>query len=164
MSKARFDRIYQTWEHTLDSERHAGAVYWYRMHNAMVDRCMQFLYAADPSNVRALCACYAVLSPNCSEAITFKALDRLLKWWRNNGKVEDLRLPAYGRNKDKAVQVLATRDVAKYVKGRKVLSFYANLVDPDNKDRLVTVDGHMANMWRGAPVRLAGMKDLKNDE
>ena len=165
------------WKQATPAEIHAGYTYWYQLHRAMRDRAM---FSGVPWwRVAGL---MAAMSPNNSQDQNLRAVDRLLQAQSSNYSKERLyalKIPCYGRDKEKAIKILSSHysvgcmtDVEAILKGQKVVAFYRNMHDPDNKDRVVTIDGHMMNMLRigyheqdsKRPPRLQAVRHINSTE
>jgi hypothetical protein len=85
---------------------------------------------------------FAAISPNNTEDGTYRGTVAILR----HGMAA--RVSTYTRNREKAVRIRNGEHPVDVLRGRKVTSFYHNMVYPDNR-AVVTVDGHMYNAWRG---------------
>ncbi len=83
---------------------------------------------------------FAALSPNNSEAMTYRALIQLIRRIRLK---ESNRIVAYGKNVEKATRILSDGiDPLQVLNGNKVTAFYLNTMFP-SLDHILTVDGHI---------------------
>jgi len=100
-------------------------------------------------------AAFAVLSPNNHELTNHIALEQCLRI--QNGDIPpSSKVPAYGKNKAKALEILRYRresEVSHLVTGQKVRAFYFNTIDPRSSTH-ITVDGHMHSVWAGRRLSL----------
>ena len=159
-----FYNLRAVWDGTHEGERRAGALYWFRLYGGMVDRIGTGMGTGTGTGMSLrlhnVAGAFAALSPNNTYAANVVGLDRLLGYWRQGWtteRLEGVRVPAYGANKRKAVGCLraaTVEDVERVLRGRKMVSFFRNIMDPENRDGVVTIDGHMVNLMRGTQARL----------
>lgn len=143
------------WESSTPMEREEGRIYYPRQQGRLYARAREnsrYLYQA--------VGAFAALSPNNSEKITYQALDICMDIVEGRAPIET-KAPSYGRNKIKALQILAipSNKPEDILRGNKVRAFYFNTMDPEHSSE-VTVDGHMKNAWRG---KIASLKHHSSD-
>jgi hypothetical protein len=116
---------------------------WY----AEANRQAQTICANTGYNLAAVCGIIAALSPRN-------------KWSRNIEDVRNLladdnaKVSTFHRNKAKAAEIKSLLNpsfdqVLDIIKGDKVCSFYANILNPNLPD-IVTVDSHAIGVWLGS--------------
>jgi hypothetical protein len=109
----------------------------------------------------------AVLSPNLSWKWNLISATRVMDTWMAKGGATGYKawdkFPAYKNNVNKAMKILATGDVS-YVTGPKVSVFYSSLLNPEQLERDLVLDGHAINVWRGIKVGLKNMKGPNKEE
>lgn len=124
-------------------EHREGREYYTRQHARMVRRACETGIALPH-----VCGAFAALSPNNLERTNYIALDRCIAITSGDAPL-DTPVPAYGRDKDRALAILAGGDPLAVLSGPKVRAFYACTLDPENAVTPV-IDGHMHNVWSGA--------------
>lgn len=102
---------------------------------------------------------FAALSPNNSEAMTYRALLQLIRRVRFGSTN---RVVAYGQNILKAMRILNGADPLSVLSGNKVTAFYLNTLCPWD-DHVLTIDGHIAGVCFGQRLRMKEVPDI-NDE
>lgn len=133
-------------------EHREGRDYYTRQHARMVRRA-----AETGIDLAHICGAFAALSPNNLERTNYIALDRCIGIVQGTHPAHT-PVPAYGRNKSKALAILAhAGDPLDILSGPKVHAFYACTLAPDTADTPV-IDGHMHNVWSGERVRLNAVK------
>lgn len=93
-------------------------------------------------------AAFVALSPNTDYLSNLRSLVSVLSGLRAGVPDDRIIVSTYNHNKHRAISYL--RGEAAFVspsRGRKILSFYDNIISPDTSSR-VTVDGHMVAIWR----------------
>lgn len=83
------------------------------------------------------------LAPKSGKYPNLNAADTLIKGYRHHKKKSDVfsTVPGYNQNKRKAWKILR-QNSPDPLSGPKVTSFYFNIIDPDNADK-VTIDSWM---------------------
>ena len=100
------------------------------------------------------CAVLAVLSPrnqwnrNVDDAIA------LIKRYRTNQDYDSVKVCTFKANKDKAILILETRDIAQYLKGLKVNAFYECIRQGGITNDAICIDGHAVSIALGEKISL----------
>ena len=87
-------------------------------------------------------AAFVALSPNNSYPKNIKSLASVLHGFVNNIPCEKIKVSTYNHCRDRAYSYLKNTIFDTPERGLKTLSFYHNILDPNNKN-WVTVDGHI---------------------
>ncbi len=93
-------------------------------------------------------AAFVALSPNTDYLSNLRSLVSVLSGVRDGTPDKRVTVSTYNHNKHRAISYL--RGETSFVspsRGRKILSFYDNILHPDTSGK-VTVDGHMVAVWR----------------
>lgn len=99
-----------------------------------------------------LVGAFAALSPNSSESNNYQALRTCLAIV--SGELpESARVIGYTPNKVKALKILRGGLPLDILGGRKVRAFFHNTMNPNDGD-VLTIDGHMYNIWTNQRRRL----------
>ena len=94
-------------------------------------------------------AAFVSLSPNSDYTGNLRSLISLLEGIAAGVPCDQITVSTYKHCRDRAhAYVLADREFLKLTHGQKVLSFYHNVMTPED-NRYVTVDGHVVAAWRG---------------
>lgn len=93
-------------------------------------------------------AAFAALSPNVDYNGNLRSLASVLKGWKEGVDVNLVRVSGYNHCRDRAYSYLNGVDFLGTVSGKKIRSFYSNIVNPMDPVP-VTIDGHAVNVWRG---------------
>lgn len=92
-------------------------------------------------------AVVAALSPNCSYFSNLRSAVTVINAF-NRGYPEHLvKVASYNHCRDRAFSYLRGVDFLDTVKGKKIRSFYQNILNPLDPFP-VTIDGHALNIWR----------------
>jgi len=130
---------------------------WYQYANGHVQE-IATQYDVPLEVAAAVCA---VLSPNLGWKMNLMAARRVMDNWMFKGGAEGYKwhdkIPAYKTNVNKAYQILKTGDVS-VVNGPKVSVFFQSLLNPDQLERDLVLDGHAINVWRGLKTALKNLK------
>lgn len=121
-----------------------GIVYYSNQQVRMEDRVRAYYPRFTLTQVS---AAFAALSPNNAESTNYVALDLCLRIAAQE-LPDTTKVPAYGKNKTKALAILRGEPIDLHLRGQKVRSFHANTIDPCMSEE-VTVDGHMLGAWIG---------------
>ena len=97
-------------------------------------------------------AVFAALSPNSSYSNNVRSLASVLHGYRDGASVEDVKVSTYNHCRNRAWTYLDGVKFLDVVKGKKIRSFYRNILDPLGTD--VTIDGHAVNIWKRQKVTL----------
>lgn len=76
-------------------------------------------------------------------------MKELIGRYKDFGAKQGLNINAYPVNVRKAVQVIDSEDPAQWVTGPKVQPFLKALLNPQELDREMVLDGHALNIWSG---------------
>lgn len=93
-------------------------------------------------------AVFAALSPNSDYQGNLRSAASVLKGFIEGVDVELIRVTSYNHCRDRAFSYLGGVDFLATVTGKKIRSFYRNILNPMDPDP-VTIDGHAVNIWRG---------------
>lgn len=99
-------------------------------------------------------AAFVALSPNTDYQSNLRSLVSVLAGVRNDVPDHRIVVSTYNHNKRRAISYL--RGETSFIsptRGRKILSFYDNILLPETSHR-VTVDGHMVAIWRNANLTM----------
>jgi hypothetical protein len=77
----------------------------------------------------------------------------VIKGWKAGVDVERIRVVTYNHCRDRAFEYLNGVSFLETVKGKKIRSFYLNILNPMDPEP-VTIDGHAVNIWRGRRMNL----------
>lgn len=133
-------------------EHREGGDYYQRQHLRMCRRAKE-----TGINLAHICGAFAALSPNNLERTNYIALDRCVEIAQGRAPVAT-PVPAYGRDKDRALAILQGADPLDILGGPKVRAFFACTLAPAASED-VCIDGHMYNVWAGTPgVRLNAVR------
>ncbi len=138
------DNFLRVWEQALSWEKEEGAAYYDNQRERIA------LHAREVISALPLERCvgaFAVLSPNNDEASNYKALRRCCLI-TVGALPQNAKVNAYGRDRNKALGILAGEPLDQHLRGRKVSAFYHNTLHPDDST-VVTIDGHMFGAWKG---------------
>lgn len=93
-------------------------------------------------------AVFAALSPNVDYTGNLRSAASVFKGWNEGVDVNLIRVSTYNHCRDRAFEYLNDRDFLATVSGKKIRSFYLNILNPMDPSP-VTIDGHAVNVWRG---------------
>ncbi len=102
---------------------------------------------------------FAATSPNTDYLKNLRSAVSVIYGHSKGIPVEKIRVATYGHCRNRAYQYLTGEaDFLTKVKGKKILSFYMNILNPMD-GYAVTIDGHAFNIWRNikAPLKGAGI-------
>lgn len=93
-------------------------------------------------------AAFVALSPNTDYVSNLRSLVSVLHGVRSVQALSDIVVSTYNHNRNRAYDYVRGFDVFDTPRrGRKIRSFYRNILDPDGSKE-VTVDGHIVAMYR----------------
>jgi hypothetical protein len=98
-------------------------------------------------------AVFAALSPNSDYQGNLRSTATVIKGWKAGVDVERIRVVTYNHCRDRAFEYLNGVSFLETVKGKKIRSFYLNILNPMDPEP-VTIDGHAVNIWRGRRMNL----------
>lgn len=93
-------------------------------------------------------AAFVALSPNTDYLSNLRSLVSVLDGVTRGIDPQTIVVSTYNHNRDRAIRYVTGE--AQFIspsRGRKILSFYDNILHPATSNR-VTVDGHMVAIWR----------------
>jgi len=94
-----------------------------------------------------VCAVFCALSPNNDYRGNLRSLASVLDGYNRGVPVEQVTISTYEHCRDRAWLYLdGQKDYVESVTGPKILSFYQNILDPEDPEP-VTIDGHMVCCW-----------------
>lgn len=131
-----------------ETDINEGRLAYFRYHE-VVKRLAAFYDVPFPKAV----AVFAALSPNVDYNGCLRSTATLLKGWSDGVDVNLMRVSTYNHCRDRAFLYLEGVDFLATVSGKKIRSFYMNILNPLDPWP-VTMDGHAVNVWRGRPVLL----------
>lgn len=105
-------------------------------------------------------AVFAALSPNNDYVGNLRSTASVLLAHRLGVPLEAVRISTYNHCRDRAWSYLNGTSFLETVKGKKIRSFYHNLLNPMDS-HYVTIDGHAFNIWTGRRVSLKTMARAK---
>lgn len=93
-------------------------------------------------------AAFVALSPNTDYLSNLRSLVSVLDGVTRGVDPQTIVVSTYNHNRDRAINyVTGAAPFVAPTRGRKILSFYDNILFPETSNR-VTVDGHMVAIWR----------------
>ena len=93
-------------------------------------------------------AAFVALSPNTDYLSNLRSLVSVLDGLNRGIEHDQIIVSTYNHNRDRAIRyVTGEAQFVAPARGRKILSFYDNILHPHTSNR-VTVDGHMVAIWR----------------
>lgn len=95
---------------------------------------------------RVVMGCFAALSPNNDYNGNLKDTETVISTFLDGKSVESANVTTYKPNRTKAWSICQGEAPLDVLGGKKVRSFYQNIVDPDDEVP-VTIDGHMYSVW-----------------
>jgi hypothetical protein len=98
-------------------------------------------------------AVFAALSPNSDYQGNLRSTASVLAGWRDGVDPTRIRVVTYNHCRDRAFTYLNGVDFLATVGGKKIRSFYLNILNPMDPEP-VTIDGHAVNIWSGRRVAL----------
>lgn len=101
----------------------------------------------------AVIACFAALSPNNDYVGNLRSAVSVLVGHRAGVPVQEIKVSTYNHCRDRAYTYLSGVSFLDTVVGKKIRSFYLNILDPLDPEP-VTIDGHAINIWRGERLPL----------
>lgn len=151
--------LLQVWSRADRWDVAEGCSYYTEQHGRMYDR---YLAYGGMYSLEQISAAFAALSPNNAESTNYRALDVCLGIVADE-LPPDTKVPAYGKNRAKALAILRGEPIDQHLRGQKVRSFHANTMDPANSSE-VTVDGHMLGAWIGRRLILRREAEIPHAE
>jgi hypothetical protein len=125
------------------SEIRMGVEYYPNQHRAFLRLAERYGFTLEQ-----VAGAFAALSPMSKERDTYVALERCMQWV-NMGMIGSAPRVTFTNNRDKALAILRGADPRRVLaSGRKVLSFFYNTINPDDRSR-VTIDRHLLRAWSG---------------
>jgi hypothetical protein len=109
---------------------------------------MEMLAARYNHPLERVCAAFAALSPNNSYVLNLRSLVSILEGFREGRGIEAITVSTYKHCGERALLYLDGRDFLGTVTGKKIRSFYRNIINPLDPEP-VTIDGHAFNLWAG---------------
>lgn len=125
-------------------------VAWIKMNRLTADMAEKHGFAP-----RIGAAVFAALSPNNNFKGNLRDTNRLLFCAKAGIEIDDFKVSTYGNNKRKAWAIAHGAEPLDLIIFPKTRSFFLNVHTPDDPYP-VTVDGHIANCWRGQRITLKG--------
>jgi hypothetical protein len=125
-----------------------GRVSYFR-YNEVLRNLAAFYGVGFPETV----AVFAALSPNSDYQGNLRSTASVIKGFVEGVPVERITVVTYNHCRDRAFGYLNGRSFLGSVKGKKIRSFYSNILNPLDPHP-VTIDGHAVNIWRGRRVNL----------
>lgn len=116
----------------------------YRRYNEVMQGLADYYGVRLPAAVAVFCA----LSPNSDYKGNLRSAASVLKGFTEGVPVEFIRVSTYKHCRDRAYSYLTGVNFLASVSGKKIASFYRNILNPDDPEP-VTIDGHAVNVWRG---------------
>lgn len=144
--QSRFEKWFRAAD---DVDRREGAKAYHRYREVM-----EFFAELYGFPVDRVTAAFVALSPNTDYLSNLRSLVSVLAGVRDEIEPTQIIVSTYNHNKMRAISYLtgeARFDVP--TRGRKILSFYDNILRPDDSIR-VTVDGHMVAIWRDQNITM----------
>ncbi len=121
----------------------------YFRYNEVLKNLAAFYSVGFPETV----AVFAALSPNSDYLGNLRSTATVVKGWKAGVDVERIRVVTYNHCRDRAFEYLNGTSFLETVKGKKIRSFYSNILNPLDPEP-VTIDGHAVNVWRGRRMTL----------
>lgn len=124
-------------------DREEGLLAYWR-YNSVMRGIAEKYNAPLPRVIAAFCA----LSPNNDYFGNLRSLVSVLNGVERELPLESIKVSTYKHCRDRAYgYIKGTKNFTTEVKGPKIMSFYRNVLDPQD-NRWVTVDGHICAIWR----------------
>lgn len=140
MSRANIEKWFRLAD---DVDRREGAQAYIRYRIVMESFVERFGYPLETT-----VAAFVALSPNTDYLSNLRSLVSVLHGLRNGIPHDEITVSTYNHNKRRAISyLLGEAPFVAPARGRKILSFYDNILYPLTSNR-VTVDGHMIAIWR----------------
>ena len=141
------DNLCLVWDKSTAWERSDGMTYYRQCRQQIltVGDCFGFVGIAE------LAGMFAALSPNNDEAGNFRDLTKVLAAFGKQSTPPTVS--SYPVNAVKAWKIVHGIPVDEVLRGKKVIAFWHNLLDPSDRFH-VTVDGHMVSCWHGSRLML----------
>jgi len=137
------DNIAKWWRRADEIDRAEGALAYVRYRQVMEVFAKRFAVPLDR-----VTAAFVALSPNTDYLSNLRSLVSVLDGVTRGADQQSIVVSTYNHNRDRAIRYVTGE--AQFVapnRGRKILSFYDNILYPATSPR-VTVDGHMVAIWR----------------
>lgn len=130
------------------------ASYW--RYRALMERLADFYRAPLPT----VCAVFAALSPSNDYIGNLRSTVTLLRAFNEGRPVERQATTTFYHCQVRAWSYLHGVSFLDTVRGKKIRSFYLNILEPDDPHP-VTVDGHGVSAWVGARLRMSEVANSK---
>lgn len=98
-------------------------------------------------------AVFCATSPNNDYLGNLRSAASIIKGFVEGVPVERIRVTTYNHCRDRAFQYLNGTPFLRATTGKKIRSFYLNILNPMDPEP-VTIDGHAVNIWRRRRVNL----------
>lgn len=99
-------------------------------------------------NFHAVAGVIAALSPNNRWERNIRDAEALIKAYSFGEELDTIKVSTFGRNKQKALQILRGESPLDVLGGRKVRSFYQCIIGGED----VCIDGHAYSVWLGQRI------------
>ncbi|GEM_PF-4026623 len=132
-----------------------GLVAYERYNATMRELSGRYGYAVD-----VVAAVFVTLSPNNNYAANLRSTASVLEGHKAGLQPKQITVSTYGHCKHRAWHFADGVDFLSVTRGRKVRSFYFNILDPQDPEP-VTIDGHMIGVWLGRQIRMKEAAYLK---
>lgn len=107
--------------------------------------------------LRQVCGVIAALSPSNKWERNCRDAENFVRVFAAGGNPLDLKASTYGRNKQKALDILNGIDIDETLNGRKTVAFY-HCIAGDSEH--VCIDGHAYNIWMGERIPLDSVPSM----
>lgn len=138
-----YERLEYVYSLAFDADMREGFVAYSRYH-MLCDE----IARSTGCNTRHVCGVFAALSPNNDYIGNMRDTRTVCRAWLQEAKISDFKVSTYGQNKRKAWDIIHGIEPLELIVAKKTRNFFINVSEPKSSGA-VTIDGHMANMWRG---------------
>jgi hypothetical protein len=146
--KTEVSNILSVFEQATPQEKAHGLDWYFYANKEARDLAKEF---ATP--VPTVAGVIAALSPNQRFETNLKSARAVLDAHNRGLAPQEITIPAYNLNKEKAFALCRGGERSQYLRGEKVNCFYKNIVAPWSSNS-VTVDGHAYAIWLGERVTM----------
>lgn len=146
VSKGGIDNIINVYNESSEEEKEYWGS-WYQKAKLIVEDLANELDVP----FQTMAAIVATLSPGNRWSTNIIAARKLVEKYKFN--IDHQSLGAYGKQVEKAKQILQTNNL-EYVVGPKVTVFFKSIVSPEQIKNELVLDTHAINIWRGEKKKI----------
>lgn len=133
--------IFQVYSRADRWDRSLGMASYEKYHELMAE----IYYKWKVPSFESVVGVFASLSPNNSYAANIRDVHSVFQGV-TTAKEDDIRVTTYRKNLIKALRIAHGESPLEVLGGKKVRSFYLNILNPDDIEP-ITIDGHMYSVW-----------------